>query len=219
VTAAALGGVEPWSRWQFIGLYGALETASGLANVVSPNLWRLPIAQLQTSRRTQVKLAASTVLLPHWGGLARAVAGVVFLGLAAWQAGVGLATAGLVVLVPALALSILAISALLGRAGVARPDLDVLQFVVRWGRRERELAPLSISASVFQFLLTIATIPAAKLLSPKILYRPELGPSAVALLVVAAVALALSVATWAAWSGSIAASAPPEQQRDAEEHG
>ena len=36
VTATALGGVEPWSRWQFVGMYGVLEVANGLANIISP---------------------------------------------------------------------------------------------------------------------------------------------------------------------------------------
>src|SRR4029450_1467504 len=57
VTAAALGGLAPWSRWQFIGMFGVLEAASGLANVISPNIWRLPIAELHTSKRTDVQLA------------------------------------------------------------------------------------------------------------------------------------------------------------------
>jgi hypothetical protein len=67
VTATALGGLAPWTRWQFVGLFGILEIAAGLANVISPNLWRLPIAELNTSSRTRVQLAASTILLPHWG--------------------------------------------------------------------------------------------------------------------------------------------------------
>jgi hypothetical protein len=217
VTATALGGVEPWSRWQFVGLFGALEAASGLANVISPNIWRLPIAELQTRGRTEVKLAASTILIPHWGGLARTFAGLVFLGLAAWQQGIGAATPALVPFILTLALSILAISALLARAGVARPDTDVLQFVVRWGRREKELAPISIGASVFQFLLSIATIPAAKLLAPSVLYQPELGPSAKALLVAAAVSIALAAIGYLLWWGRIAVSAAPDQQREAEE--
>ena len=29
-TAAALGGVEPWTRWQFVGAFGVIEAASGL---------------------------------------------------------------------------------------------------------------------------------------------------------------------------------------------
>jgi hypothetical protein len=218
VTASAVGGVAPWSRWQFIGMYGALEAASGLANVVSPNIWRLPIAELQTSKRTSVKLAASTLLLPHWGGLARSVAGVVFVALAGWQEGFGSASVALVPFVIALALSILAVSAVLARAGVARPDIDVLQFVVRWGRREKELAPISIGASVFQFCLSIATIPIAKLLPPSVLYQPEIGPSAKVLLVAVAVSATLLGLVYVLWSGGIKLEAPAEQQREAEEH-
>jgi hypothetical protein len=219
VTAAALGGVEPWTRWQFIGMYGVLEAASGLANVVSPNIWRLPVAELQTSERTDVKLAASALLLPHWGGLARSAAGFVFMGLAAWQEGLGPATAALVPFVLALAWSILAISAILARGGVTRPDLDVVQFVVRWGRRERALPPISIGASALQFLLAIATIPAVKLFAPSVLYQPELGPSPSALLLTVAVSLALLGLVYVLWSGRIELRAPAEQQREAEEHG
>jgi hypothetical protein len=219
VTVAALGGLAPWSRWQFIGLFGALEAASGLANVVSPNIWRLPVAELQTSERTDVKFAASAVLLPHWGGLARAAAGLVCLAIAAWHDGLGPVSAALVPFLLALAWSILALSAVLARAGVARPDVDVLQFVVRWGNREKELPPISIGASVLQFLLAIATIPAVKLLSPSVLYQPELGPSPRALLLVVAVAAALFALVYVLWSGRIELRAPAEQQREAEEHG
>ena len=218
VTATAVGGVAPWSRWQFIGMYGLFEAASGLANVISPNIWRLPIAELQTSRRTSVKLAASALLLPHWGGLARSVAGVVLVALAGWQEGFGSASAALVPFVIALALSILAISAVLARAGVARPEIDVLQFVVRWGKREKELAPISIGASVFQFLLSIATIPIAKLLPPSVLYQPEIGPSATALALAVAIAAGLLGLVYVLWSGRIKVHAPTEQQREAEEH-
>lgn len=218
VTAAAVGGVAPWSRWQFIGLFGVAEAASGLANVISPNIWRLPVAELRTSKRTDVKLAASTLLLPHWGGLARSAAGVLLLALAAWQEGVGLGSVLLVALVLALAGSILAISAVLARAGVARPGLDVLQLVVRWGRREKELAPISLSASVFQFLLSIVTIPAAKLLPPSVLYRPETAPSATALLAAIVTALGLVALAYALWAGRVDVKAPAEQQREAEEH-
>jgi hypothetical protein len=217
VTATALGGIEPWSRWQFIGLYGMVEVASGLANVISPNIWRLPVAELQTSTRTEVRLAASALLLPHWGGLARCAAGLVFLGLAAWQEGVGPATAGLVLLLPALAWSILAISAVLARGGVDRPDLDVVQFIVRWGRREKELAPISLGASFLQLLLAIVTIPAVKLLPPTVLYQPELGPSTNALLLAFAVSGALLGLVYWLWSGRIELRAPAEQQREAEE--
>jgi len=93
----ALGGLAPWTRWQFVGAFGVIEAASGLANVITPNVWRLPIAELETSRRTELKLTPSVVLLPHWGGLARWAAGVVCIGLAAWKTGLGPAS---VLLVP-----------------------------------------------------------------------------------------------------------------------
>jgi hypothetical protein len=217
VTAVALGGLAPWSRWQFVGMYGAIEAASGLANVISPNIWRLPVAELQTSDRTDVELAASALLLPHWGGLARFAAGLVVLGLAAWQEGLGLVTTALVPFLLALGWSILAISALLARAGVRRPDLDVVQFVVRWGLREKELPPISIGASILQFLLAIVTIPAVKLLPPTVLYQPELGPSAAALLSLLAASAALAVLVYVVWSDRIEMTAPAEQQREAEE--
>jgi hypothetical protein len=192
--------------------------AAGLANVISPNIWRLPVAQLQTAENTDVGLAASALLLPHWGGLARCAAGLVCLALAGWQEGVGTAALGLAPLVGALAWTILAVSALLARAGVTRPDLDVVQLVVRWGREERELPAMSIGAAILQFLLSIATIPAVKLLPPSVLYRPELGPSASALLVCAAMSAVLLLLVYACWAGRIELRAPREQQREAEEH-
>jgi hypothetical protein len=217
-TAAALGGVEPWTRWQFVGAFGVIEAASGLANVISPNIWRLPVAELQTGKRTEVRLAASALLLPHWGGLARFAAGFACLALAAWQEGLGPASVALVPFVLALAWSILALSAVLARAGVARPDLDVVQFVVRWRRREQETTQVSIGASVLQFLLSISTIPVVKLLPPSTLYQPELGPSINALLVALAVSAALVVLVWVLWAGRVELHAPAEQQREAEQH-
>ena len=218
VTVTALGGTAPWSRWQFVGAFGVVEAAAGLANVVSPNLWRLPIAQLQTSARTDVGLAASALLLPHWGGLARCLAGLVCIAVAGWHEGVGPASLALVPVLLALAWAVLALSALAARAGVARPDVDVVQLVVRWRRRERELRPLSIGASVVQFLLSISTIPAVKLLPPSVLYRPELAPSGGMLLVTLALSAVLAVLVQLSWSGRVARRAAAEQQREAEEH-
>jgi hypothetical protein len=217
LTVTALGGLAPWSRWQFIGVYGVIETASGLANVISPNIWRLPIAELRTSKRTDVKLAASALLLPHWGGLARSAAGVACIAIAAWQEGVAPASVSLVPFVLALAWWVLAVSAVLARVGVSRPDLDVVQFVVRWGSREKELAPLSIGASILQFLLGIATIPAVKLLSPSVLYRPEIAPSAAAVLLALGVSIALAGGVYLLWFGRVELHAPAEQQREADE--
>ena len=217
LTATALGGVEPWSRWQFIGLFGVLEAASGLANVLSPNVWRLPIAELQTGA-SELKLAASTMMIPHWGALARTAAGLVLLALAAWQVGLSPASLALVPFVLALAWSMLAFSAVVARAGVARADLDVFQLVVIWGGRERELAPVSIGASVLQFLLSVATIPIAKLLPPSVLYQPELAPSIAAMAFILSLAAVLLLLVSLTWSGRIEARAPRRQQREAERH-
>jgi hypothetical protein len=214
LTASAIGGVEPWTSWQFVGLFGVVETASGAANVITPNVWRLPIAELET--RTDVRLAASALLLPHWGGLARCAAGLVFIAVAGWEAGVGLASVALVPFVLALAWWTLALSILLARVGVAWPEVDVVQFVVRWGTREKELAPLSIGASVLQFLLSIVTLPVAKLFAPSLLYQPELGPSGPALFAAVAASIALLVLVALAWYGRIELNAPAEQQREAE---
>jgi hypothetical protein len=218
LTVTALGGLAPWSGAQFIGAFGVIEVASGLANVLSPNLWRLPVAELETSRRTDVKLAWSALALPHWGGLARCAAGIVCLGIAAYQEGLGPVSLLLVPFVLAVAWSILGISAVLGRLGVARPDLDVVQLVVRWGGRENESRPMSIVAAVFQFVLSVVTIPFVKLLSPSVLYQPELGPSGDALVGALALAAVLVGLVYVSWSGRIDWQAPREQQREAEEH-
>jgi hypothetical protein len=218
LTVSALGGLAPWSRWQFVGVFGLLEAASGLANVVSPNIWRLPVAQLQAREGTAVTLAASSLLLPHWGGLARSVAGLVCLGLAGWQEGVGAATLALAPLVLAIAWVILTVSAVLARVGVARPERDVVEIAIRWGGGLRELPPVSIGAASLQFLLSIATIPVVKLVPPSALYRPELGPSPGALIAAAAVSVALLVLVCALWSGRMRVDAPADQQREAEEH-
>jgi hypothetical protein len=217
-TLIALGGLEPWSRWQFIGAFGVLEAASGLANVISPNIWRLPVAQLQTSERTQIELAGSTLLIPHWAALARCAAGALLIAIAASHEGLGLASLGLVPLILALAWLILAISATFARVAVIRPEFDVVQANVNWGGRLREFPPVSLSAVVLQLLLSIATVPAAMLLDPTLLYRPELAPSLEALLAVLLVSAISGLLVYLLWSGRVAGTARAEQQREAEEH-
>jgi hypothetical protein len=71
---------------------------------------------------------------------------------------------------------------------------------------------------VLQFLLSIATIPAVKLLPPSVLYQPEIGPSTAALLVMLGVASVLTLLVYLLWADRIEVRAPVEQQREAEEH-
>jgi hypothetical protein len=216
-TLTALGGLAPWSHWQFIGAYGLVELGSGLANVISPNFWQLPIAELETSDQTETKLAGSALLLPHWGALARCAAGLLLVAIAAWHEGVTLASAGVVPLVLGLAWLVLAVSAAIGRAAVARPELDVVQLTVRWGGRVKESDPASLSAALLQFVLSISTVPAAKLLSPAALYQPELAPSVGALVAILGACAVLGALVYVLWAGRISLRAPREQQRQAEE--
>src|SRR6266545_4992110 len=78
----------------FVNLIGALvELSVGLAYFFAPNVWRLPVAEANT-KRTDVRLAASTVLIPHWIAAAKAIGGAIMLGYGATE-GVGPATLGL----------------------------------------------------------------------------------------------------------------------------
>ena len=77
---------------------------------------------------------------------------------------------------------------------------------------------MSISAAALQFVLTIVTLPAVKLLPPSVLYQPEAGPSLEALLVALALSAVLLVPVYVLWSGRIEWAAPREQQHEAEEH-
>jgi hypothetical protein len=51
-----------------------------------------------------------------------------------------------------------------------------------------------------------------------VLYRPALGPSFEVLLICLALAAALGLLAYLLWAGRIETAAPPEQQREAEEH-
>ncbi len=129
-----------------------------------------------------------------------------------------LASLALVPLALGLAWVIVAVSAAVGRVAVARPELDVVQFTVRLGGRVTEFAPASLSAAFLQFVLSIATVPAAKLHPPEVMYRPELAPSVGVLVATLGASAALAVLVYVLWYGRIAVHAPREQQREAEEH-
>jgi hypothetical protein len=216
VTLTSLGGLEPWTRWQFLGLFGVIETSAGLSNIIAPNIWHLPVAEMETSKRTPVRLAATTMLIPHWGGGARAMAGAVMILVSGLHEGWSAESLLLLPLVAGLLVLFLGISAAIGRAGVAYPEIDIVQFVVRWRGRVNELEPLSISASVQQFALGILTLPAVKVLAPEALFGPALRPSTELLLIALTAAIASIAATALLWAGRLQWKAPPEQQREAE---
>jgi hypothetical protein len=72
--------------------------------------------------------------------------------------------------------------------------------------------------SVLSFLLSIATVPAAKLRDPSVLYQQELAPSPAALIALAEASAILTALRYLAWSGRVVRTASREQQREAEEH-
>lgn len=216
LTVTALGGLGEWSRWQFVGMFGMIEFASGMANIILPNIWRLPVAEVQTRARTKVHLTPSVIFIPHWAGVARAAAGFVLVAGAGWSEGVAPATLALPLFVALVAWIVVAASAAVARAGVERPDIDVLQFVIRHTTAETVLPPISIGASVLQFILSIATIPIAKAVPPAAFYRPEIGPSWETLAGTAAVGMATGIVAWLAWRGRIDWRAPRDQQQEAE---
>jgi hypothetical protein len=136
--------------------------------------------------------------------------------VAAWNEGLGVASIGLVPLIAALAFVVIAVSIVIARYGVERPDIDVVQLVVRRAGRDFEVPPISIGASVFQMMLSIITIPAVKSIPPSTLYQPAFAPSAGTLAVTVGVALLSAAAVLLAWRGRIDWHAPREQQREAE---
>jgi hypothetical protein len=216
VTLTSLGGLEPWTRWQFLGLFGVIETSAGLSNIIAPNLWHLPVAEMETSKRTPVRLAATTMLIPHWGGGARAGAGAIMILVSGFHEAWGVESLLLLPLIAGLLVLFLGISSAIGRAGVAYPETDIVQFIVRWRGREKELEPLSLSASVQQFVLGILTLPAVKVLAPGALFGPSFRPSTDLLVITLTAAAASIAATALLWAGRLQWKAPPEQQREAE---
>lgn len=214
----ALGGLGAWTGPQFVGFFGVLEAATGIAYVVGPNIWRLPVAEASTSDRTRIRLAASTLLIPHWAALAKTLAGVAMIVASAWYVGVGWVSLALPLLAVAIIVAVLALSLIVARLGVAYPQHDVFFIVIkRPNAPDRELPGISIGGMVVQLILNIGTFPVVKLLPPTILFRPVIGPSLATMLVGGAIAGILALGAGLVWNGRIVWQAPREQQREAEE--
>jgi hypothetical protein len=218
LTVTALGGLGSWTQWQFIGLFGLLECASGASNIVLPNMWRLPIAGTKTGRSTKIKLAPSVLLIPHWGAVARVAAGACLIAGALIAEGIAPASLLLLPCIALVAWLIIASSLIVARAGVAWPEHDVVQLVIVRPTRRIELPPVSIGASVLQFLLSIVTIPAIKLMQPAVFYQPAMAPSWSTLGVLVVLSFgALAAVAWS-WQGRIDLHAPKEQRREAKRY-
>jgi hypothetical protein len=216
ITLTAFGSLDEWTNPQFVGLFGTIEAGVGLAFLFAPNVWRLPVAEANTPR-SDVRLAASTILIPHWLAAAKMLGGVLMMGYAGAVEGVGPATAGLVAEVALIGIGFLAFAVAAARLGVGRPDLDVVFVSLRRpGREPTELPGISLTGVGVQFVSNIGIFPAVELLSPEILYQPEFGPSADLLLWTTLIAGTSVAVALVAWHGRLAWHAPREQQREAE---
>jgi hypothetical protein len=214
----ALGGLGEWSGMQFLGIFGLLEVATGLAFVIGPNIWRLPVAEANTSARTKVRLAASTIFIPHWAAGAKTLGGTAFMVSSMVSEGVAPGTAGIVPFIVIVIAAVIGWSLVFARIGVEHPAGDVFQVrVIRPGGREHDLPGVSVGGLFVQLLLNIGVFPAVKLLPPSILFRPQLVPSSGLLLASFVVATLSMLAGLWSWKGRISWRAPSEQQREAEE--
>ncbi|HUF53236.1 MAG TPA: hypothetical protein VMR52_05610 [Dehalococcoidia bacterium] len=212
-----VGGTEPWSSAQFVGLFGLLEAGLGLGFVFAPNVWRLPVAEANTSDRTSIRLAASTALIPHWAALAKAGGGFAMLTYAAAAEGISTATLSILALAILIGIAFMAVTVAVARIGVAWPEYDVFFVSIRMlGRKLRDLPGLTISGIIIQLLTNTGIYPTVKLLSPSALYRPEFGPSVPFFVAIAVTTACASAVALVAWRGRISWGASAPQQSEAE---
>lgn len=218
LTLLVLGGLGSWTTMQFIGAFGIFEIATAFAFMYCPNIWRLPVIEAETSKRTDIKLTASTAFITHWAGGAKAIAGVTMLVIAARSEGVGLVSLGILPLALATGVFVIGMSAIAARWGVARPDLDVIKIIVRRPKHEdKELPGISLTAATLQIVLGAFTLPVVKILPPSSLFQPEVGPSNAFLIWMIGLATASVLGTLFVWRGRLARRAVREQQKKAEE--
>jgi hypothetical protein len=219
LSAISLKALGDWSTWQFAGLFGIMEASQGLASILQPNIWHLPVVELETSDRTRVKMAWSTIFLPHWGGAARAFGGSTIIVVSAVHHGDVQASAALIVpLVVVLASLWVCATMLVARLGVKYADTDVVQLLVKWRGKTHELRPLSIGASLFQFALGISTLPVANILSPRVLFDPGVRLEPAFFFATLAFTALVAALAYLVWRGRFAVQAPREQQREVEQN-
>jgi hypothetical protein len=219
LSALSLNALGDWTTWQFAAMFGILEASQGLASILQPNIWHLPVVELETDARTRTKLAVSTIFLPHWGGAARAAGGASLVVASAVHHGNTDVSAAL--LVPeVLLLAALWVNAtmLVARLGVRWAETDVVQLLVKWRGKTHELRPLSIGASLLQFFLGTMTLPTANLVNPSVLFDPGLRLQVMTLLITLMLTIAATALSAIVWQGRFAVQAPRQQQREIEQN-
>jgi hypothetical protein len=217
LSARLVGGLQDWSVTQFAGLYGLIEGSIGISNLVAPNFWALPVSEFRSRSATVVVVALSDLRLIHVDGVGRVLGGGAFLAWSAAAAGVRAESSLLLPFVALLGLTIIALSGLVSRWGIAHPELDVIQLKVYWRNREKVLPPISLGTSYLQFFLTLAALPIAAVTLPGFLFHPEFYPT-IPVVGVMLIATAIFAALFfAAWSSRLVirrAPAPAQSERE-----
>jgi hypothetical protein len=218
LTILLLGGLGEWNAAQFVGVFGALEVATGLAFIICPNVWRMPVIEAETSERTSIRLAVSTLFIPHWAGGAKAIAGTAMVAFAFYQEGASLASLSLVPFILLAALGTVTVSIAIARWGVARPEFDVIHIVMKRPNREDIALPgLSLSAAAIQIISGTFALPVLKLVEPGAFFASSFAPSPTVLTATAAAASLVTLLALVAWRDRLEWQAPREQQEKAEE--
>ncbi|MEO9254330.1 MAG: hypothetical protein ABI305_02235 [Tepidiformaceae bacterium] len=218
LTLLVLGGLGSWSGTQFVGFFGLMELATGVAFIFGPNAWHLPVVAAETRPGENTHLSLSILRIPHWAGGVKSIAGAGCLMWAGSKEGVGPGSIAIFALALCVFASCMAVSVLVARWGVAHPEHDVFQFILKRPKHEDRLLPaVSVSALALEALFNIGPFPFVKAFPPTLLYSPELVPSRAFLLWVAGITLLLVGAALVVWWGRFSFQAPREQQRHAEE--
>jgi hypothetical protein len=218
LTLLVFGGLGSWSGAQFIGFFGVIEFSTGVAFVFGPNAWHLPVVAAETRPGESTNLSLSILRIPHWAGGVKCIGGIACLAYAASQEGVAPASIGLVAIAAGVFASCMGISVLAARWGVAHPEHDVFQFVMKRPKHEdRALPGISASSLMLQAVFNLGPFPFVKAFPPSLLYRPEIVPSPAFLAWTIGIALVFVLAALTVWWGRFSVQAPREQQRHAEE--
>lgn len=218
LTLLLLGGIGEWTRMQFVGIFGVFEIATGIAFIVCPNVWRMPVFEAETSDRTSIRLTASTLFIPHWAGGAKCIAGAVMVVAALATEGASFASLGILPFCVFVAVFTVAVSIAVARWGVAKPEFDVIHMVVKRPLRDDFALPgLSLTAATLQIILGTFTLPVIKLVSPDAFFGDVFAPTPTALAVSAAGAILSTLVALLVWRGRISMEAAREQQELAEE--
>jgi hypothetical protein len=169
-----LGNAEDWNTSQFAGLYGWIETSTGLGNVYAWNFWQISQNAEQMHYRARFDVVR---FKPKLEGFARGVLGLTLMTWAVVANGISVATLLFIPYTMLLVAVLFCASGLLARISIAWPHIDLIHIRIGWRRKEHQLPPLSILTSVLQLWLTVMALPLVGIIPVTALYQPEFAPA------------------------------------------